>query len=125
MDYLALRHLHIACVATSGTLFLLRGLCMLAMPALLRQRWLRTVPHLVDTCLLASAIGLATLSGQYPFARPWLTAKVLALCAYIVLGAIALRHGRSLRMRIAALVAALAVFGYIVGVAVTRQPLPF
>lgn len=125
MDYLALRHVHIACVATSGTLFLLRGIFMLAAPDMLRQRWVRTVPHIVDTALLASAIGLATLSGQYPFAQPWLTAKVLALCAYIVLGAIALKHGRSMRARVAAMVAALAVFGYIVTVAATRQPMPF
>ena len=125
MDYLALRHVHIACVATSGTLFLLRGLFMLAVPDMLRQRWVRTVPHIVDTGLLASAIGLATTSGQYPFAQPWLTAKVLALCAYIVLGTVALKHGRSMRVRVAAMVAALAVFGYIVTVAATRQPIPF
>lgn len=125
MDYLALRHVHIACVTASGSLFLLRGIWMLAMPDMLRRRWVRTLPHLVDTGLLASAIGLATLSGQYPFAQPWLTAKVLALCAYIVLGAIALKYGRTMRVRITALAAALAVFGYIVTVAATRQPMPF
>ena len=55
----------------------------------------------------------------------WLTAKVLALIAYIVLGAIGLKYGRTRKIRIAAWVAALLTFGYIVAVALTRQVLPF
>lgn len=125
MDYYALRHFHVTCVALSGTFFLLRGVWMMATPELLRRRWVRTLPHIVDTCLLGSAIGLATLSGQYPFAQAWLTAKVLALVAYIVLGAIALKHGRTAGVRIAAFAAALTAFCYIVTVAITKQPLPF
>ncbi len=62
---------------------------------------------------------------QYPFVHGWLTAKVLALLAYIVLGAIGLRYGRTRRIRVVAWVAALLTFGYIVAVALTRQPLPY
>lgn len=120
MDYYAIRNLHIACVVASGLLFLLRGLWMLAAPSMLARRWVRTLPHLVDTVLLASAVTLAVLSGQYPFAQDWLGAKVIALLLYIGLGAIALR-----RRRAWAFLAALAVFGYIVCVAITKQVVPF
>lgn len=120
MHYYAIRNLHIACVVASGLLFLLRGLWMLAAPSMLARRWVRTLPHLVDTVLLTSAVTLAVLSGQYPFAQDWLGAKVVALLLYIGLGAVALR-----RRRAWAYVAALGVFGYIVCVAVTKQVVPF
>lgn len=124
MDYLTLKHIHMACAAFSGAFFFVRGAWMLAGSGMLTRRWVRTLPHLVDSLLLASAIGLAVWSAQYPFDRPWLTAKVIALVAYILLGTVALK-GRTLALRATAFVAALATFGYIVAVAVTRNPLFF
>ena len=50
--------------------------------------------------LLVSAIALAAITAQYPFVQPWLTAKVLALLAYILLGTVAIRRGRTRRGRI-------------------------
>lgn len=116
-----LKHLHVACVVASGCGFLLRGLWMLRDSPRLRARVTRIAPHGVDTVLLASAIALAVSSGQYPFVQAWLTAKVIGLVAYIGLGALALR-GPSKRLRVWALLAALASFGYIVSVALTRNP---
>ena len=123
MPYIALKHLHVTFVALSGLLFLVRGIWMLRASPRLQQRWARIVPHLVDTLLLASAVGLAVWSHQYPGRMPWLTAKVVGLAAYIALGAIALKHGRTKGVRTAAFVGALACFAYIVSVAVTRNPL--
>jgi uncharacterized membrane protein SirB2 len=60
-----------------------------------------------------------------PFVFPWLTAKVLALVVYILLGSVALKRGKSLAIRATAYVAALLVFGYIVAVALTKNPLPW
>lgn len=82
-------------------------------------------PHVIDTALLASAVTLAVLSGQYPLAQGWLSAKVLALLLYIVLGTVALKRGKTRAVRAGAFAAALACFGYIVAVAVSKQPLPF
>ncbi|MCA1246893.1 SirB2 family protein [Massilia sp. MS-15] len=123
MSYIALKHLHMNLAALSGLLFLVRGIWMLSDSSRLQARWVKIVPHLVDTLLLASAIGLAVWSRQYPGQFPWLTAKVAALLAYIVLGSIALKRGRTRAVRIAAFVAALACFAYIVAVALTRNPL--
>lgn len=125
MSYLAVKHLHILCAALSGGFFLLRGIWMLAGSPLLQRRWVRVAPHLIDTLLLSSALVMVFWSAQYPFVQPWLTAKVLALTLYIILGAIALKRGKSRGARIQAFAAALAVFAYIVSVALSKQPIPF
>jgi len=125
MDYTLLKTLHLTTIAITLALFLLRGIWMMADSPRLQVRWVRIVPHLNDTLLLASGIGLAVLLQQYPLVHGWITAKVLALILYIVLGTIALKRGKTRGRRIAAWVAALMVFGYMVAVAVTHDPFPF
>jgi uncharacterized membrane protein SirB2 len=125
MNYLFVKHLHMAMAAMSGSLFLLRGLWMLADSPALQRRWARILPHVIDTVLLLSALTLAVWSAQYPFVQAWLTVKVCVLVVYIVLGSIALKRGRSKPVRAAAYIGALAAFAYIVGVAVTKNPLLF
>jgi len=66
---------------------------------------------------------MAWMSGQYPFVYGWLTAKLFGLLAYIVLGAMALRRGRTREIRIRYFILALLAYAYIVGVALTRNPL--
>lgn len=123
--YPALKAVHVACVAASYALFFTRGVWMARESAMLQRRWVKIVPHVVDTALLASAIALAVMIRQYPFVSAWLTAKVLGLLVYIGLGMIALGRGRTRQARIAAWVAAQMVFFYIVAVALTRDPLPW
>lgn len=125
MDYALLKHIHLTTIAITATLFLLRGLWMMADSPRLRARWVRIVPHVNDTVLLISGFGLAIMLGQYPLVDGWLTAKFFGLILYIVLGTIALKRGRTKRTRIAAWIAALLVLGYIVAVAVTHDPFPF
>lgn len=123
--YLALKHLHLTTVVLSFTLFTLRGIAMLVDSPWLRRRWARIIPHSIDTVLLGSALGLMLTIHQYPFVHGWLTAKVLGLIVYIILGSIALRYGATKPIRATAWVAALATFGYIVSVALTHTPLGF
>lgn len=125
MTYIALKHIHMTFAVLSGLLFLLRGCWMMADSALLQRRWVKIAPHLIDTLLLASAVGLALRGGHNPFAQAWLSAKVVALVVYIVLGTVALKRGKTKSVRVAAFAGALAAFGYIVAVAVTKQPMPF
>jgi uncharacterized membrane protein SirB2 len=125
MDYSLLKHVHLTTIAITLTLFLLRGAWMMADSPRLQARWVRIVPHVNDTLLLISGLGLAIMLGQYPLVNGWLTAKLFALILYIVLGTIALKRGRTKRTRIVAWIAALLVFGYIVAVAVTHDPFPF
>lgn len=125
ISYIAVKHIHLTCAALSISLFLLRGVLMLRHSAALQQRWLKITPHVVDTLLLASALTMVAWSAQYPFVQSWLTAKVLALLAYIVLGMIALKRGKTASIKLMAFIAALLVFAYIVAVAITRQALVF
>jgi uncharacterized membrane protein SirB2 len=123
MIYLALKHLHVLCVVVSGSGFFVRGLWMLCDSPRLNLRWVRIVPHLVDTLLLSSAIAMAVISAQYPLAQDWLTAKLIGLLVYILCGMMALRRGKSKTTRGIFFAAALLAFAYIVSVALTRSPL--
>jgi uncharacterized membrane protein SirB2 len=125
MDYLTLKTIHVGSVAMSYVLFFVRGVWMMRDSPRLHERWVRVVPHLVDTVLLASAVTMAVMIRQYPFEANWLTAKVIGLVIYIALGMIALRFGNTRSTRVMAWVAAQIVFLYIVSVAVTRDPLAF
>lgn len=125
MSFMLLKSVHISCAVLSYMLFFLRGIWSLNESTIMHQRWVRIVPHIVDTLLLSSAIALAWTTGQYPFADDWLTAKVIALLLYIGLGFIALKYARSKPLRIYAWLAAQLVFAYIVLVALNHNPFPW
>ena len=116
--------LHITCAILTISGFTLRGFWMLRDSTLLTNPWVKVLPHIVDTLLLIAGILLAINIAQYPGTHAWLTAKVLGLLAYIVLGTIALKRGKTKTIRVGAWIAASLVFFYIVAVALTRSPLP-
>lgn len=123
--YLGVRALHAGCAALSIAGFAARGALMLMGSPILHKRFVRIAPHVVDTVLLASAVWLAWFLGQVPFVHAWITAKLLALVLYVVLGVFALRRGRTKAQRAAAFAAALATVAYIVAVALTRDATPW
>ena len=129
MDYATLKAIHLSAVTLSFFGFAARGLGVLAGAAWVRHRLVRTLPHVVDTVLLLSALGMLWLVRLSPWGVPWLQAKIAGLIVYIILGVLALRParagraGRSASVRLAAWIGALAVFGYIVSVALTKSPL--
>ncbi len=114
--------IHVTCAVASGAGFVARGLLMLRGSPLLQARIVRLLPHLVDTTLLAAAVAMLAIARLDPRDAPWLLAKIIALLVYIVLGAIALKRGRTRTIRAAAYAGALATLGYIAMVAVTRAP---
>lgn len=116
-------HISLAALSISG--FMLRGIWMLRDSPLLRARVTRMLPHVVDTALLVSGVVMVWRLHLYPTHQPWLAAKLVAIVFYVALGVVALR-GRSGRgVRAGAFVLALAVFAYVVAVAVSRDPMPF
>lgn len=125
MDYLAVKLVHQGAVALSFAGFFARGIGSLAGASWVASRAARTLPHVVDSVLLLSALTLAWMLRSHPLATPWLMAKVGGLLVYIGLGTVALKASRPRGVRAAAWVAALATFGYIVSVAVTKQPAGF
>lgn len=120
--YPEIRWVHIAAVLTSGALFALRGVAMLA-----GARWhmaapLRYLSYTIDTVLLTAALMLVTILHQYPFVNGWLTTKVWLLVAYVVLGSYALKRGSTRVVRALAYIAALLVYAFIISVARAHDP---
>ena len=125
MSYTVLKYIHVSSVIFSYLLFLTRGIWMMHSSAQLQQRWVKIIPHVIDTVLLTSAITLAVLIQQYPLANAWLTAKVAGLLLYIGLGITAFRFGKTYPIKVGAWIMAQIVFFYIVLVALTKNPTIF
>ncbi len=122
MNYELIKMIHVGSVVLSYLLFTLRGFWVISQSPLLQKRWVKIMPHVIDTALLVSAIILAVYIQQSPLQDSWLTAKVAGLLVYIGLGMVAMRFGKTRQIRIAAWVAAETVFFYIVLVALTKSP---
>lgn len=122
MSYTLLKSIHMTAAAISYALFVLRGIWRFSGSPIAARRWTKVVPHLNDTVLLVAAIAmvwqLPSLAGWHAF----LTAKLVGLAGYILLGMAAFRWAKGLRARVTAWLAAQAAFVYIVGVALTKSP---
>ncbi|MDR5811952.1 SirB2 family protein [Caballeronia sp. LZ019] len=122
--FLPIRALHMACAGISIAGFVLRWIWMLMDSRLLAARTTKIIPHIVDTLLLVSAIALVAIIGFGPNAA-WLSAKIAGLLVYIVLGTLALKHGRTKGARAVFGVLAIIVFAFIASVARTHDPAGF
>lgn len=123
MDYTIVKLVHVSAVVISIAGFALRGAASLAGAAWVQHRPARTVPHVVDTVLLGSAILLAWIAALNPLQVPWLAAKIIGLLLYIVIGVVALRPKLPWRVRAVAYGAALACALQIIAIAVTKSTL--
>jgi len=123
--FAALKLLHMSCAFLSIAGFTLRGYWMLTGSPLLRRRSAKVLPHVIDTLLLASAVVMLLIWQLSPLDSAWLMAKIIALLAYIGLGMVALRFGKSRKVRVNAWLLALLAAGYIVSVAYSKSPWGF
>jgi uncharacterized membrane protein SirB2 len=108
--YPQIKLVHMLAVLLSFSLFAVRGTLMLMRSEFSNHIALRFASYAIDTTLLTAALMLATLLHQYPLVHGWLTAKVILLVVYIVLGSIALKRGKTRRAQVIAFFAACAVF---------------
>lgn len=113
MDYILLKQAHIVLAVTTLLSFIIRGYWMITDSSLLQHKWVKTIPHIIDTLLLSSAIALMIMAGFYPWVFDWVAAKILLLLLYIVFGTIALKRGKTKTQRIVAFIAALICLGLI------------
>lgn len=119
--YLALKVIHVVCAVITISGFLLRGYWMMVSSPRLDLKLTRIAPHIVDTLFLLSGIAMLWIVSLNPFTQAWLVAKFAGLVGYVILGTIAIRRGPTLQVRTIAFVGAVALFAYIVGVALTRS----
>lgn len=120
-----LKTLHMSMAALSIAGFVLRGYWAWRAPARLQRRPVRVLPHVVDTLLLASAIGLLLAYGWNPLAQSWLLAKIGLLLVYIALGLAALKPWFAGPVRAGAFAGAVLVFAWIVLIARAHRFIPF
>jgi uncharacterized membrane protein SirB2 len=118
-ETLKLVHVGTAVLTISG--FVLRGYWMFSGSPNLQLKVVKVLPHIVDTVFLVSGIALIFILNLPVMSQPWLLMKFVALIAYIVLGAIALGRGKTIRSRTISFVLALATFAYIAGVALSKS----
>lgn len=123
--YTFFKYLHILTVNLTCSFFVVRFYWMMINSPLLESRWVRIVPHVNDTFLLAAAITMTYSIGWELFSHGWIIAKLIAVVVYIILASIALRRGRLKLVRMISGLLALCVFAYIVVVAVSKDPFPF
>ncbi len=120
--YFALKHIHLTTIAISVLLLLFRFALTIKQSPMLQKKWLKILPHVNDSILLASAIALCFTIAQYPFVTPWLTEKVLGLILYIGLGLVALKIAKTNLVRFAAMAGALGTLVFMAKLAVFKQP---
>ncbi|MDN5842590.1 MAG: SirB2 family protein [Alcaligenaceae bacterium] len=118
MDYFLVKQLHMSAAALSIVLFIIRAAWSITGNALLQTRVVKIAPHVIDTVLLVCGVILAIMIGPE---QPWILTKILLLIVYIVVGTIAIKRGKTPRTRATAALIAVAVFAYIVGVAVNHD----
>lgn len=102
--------------------FILRGIWMISDSSLLNKKIVKVLPHIIDTIFIASGISLVIILGSEVLTRPWLLTKLILLLAYIALGFIALSKQQAKPIKITAFIVAIAIFSYIVGVAIMKTP---
>jgi uncharacterized membrane protein SirB2 len=121
--YPQIKWVHVAAVLASGTIFLLRGLAVQANASWPMAAPMRYLSYGIDTVLLTAALMLLTILPGAVYANGWLTVKLTLLVVYIVLGTVALKRGRTRKVRLVSFVAALAVYGSIIAIARLHHPL--
>lgn len=121
--YLLLKNVHIVTAVATISGFTLRGFWMLTESRHLRHPLAKIAPHVVDTVFLLAGVGMIWLLRLNPLTQPWLLAKFTGLIAYILLGTIAIKRGRTKHIRAAAFAGAIAAFVYVAGVALAKSPL--
>lgn len=120
--YPQVRAVHILAALLSGSLFALRGACVIA-----GMRWPRAAPvrylsYAIDTTLLTAALMLVTMLPAAMFANHWLTVKLCFVAAYVALGIAAMRARRR-GVQAGLYSAALLAFALVVGIARAHHPL--
>ncbi|MGD2117644.1 MAG: SirB2 family protein [Chromatiales bacterium] len=120
-SYLLLKSIHLLTIGLSLTGFLLRAWWRFTTPERLQQRFVRIAPHINDSLLLLSGIGLTLVIQQYPVTHHWLTIKLLLLLLYIAAGTVVLKTRFGRKQSLLAFLVAIAAFASMLLVALNHH----
>ena len=121
MNFLLLKYVHILSVAVSFALLFIRGIWLLQFYPPAQEKWVKALPHIVDTLLVISALGMLYTyppSGQ----GEWMTAKITLILVYLGVLVYLLKFARNFLQRLLAWVLASALFLFITSIAVLHHP---
>ncbi|RPJ67180.1 invasion protein [Alteromonas sediminis] len=123
--YMMAKHLHLTALVLSILLFVARFAMMQMQMQAANNKFMKIAPHIAYTVLVATAVWLCMLLSIYPFTTSWVTFKLLGLIAFIVMGLVAFKWGKTKLMQWVGFLGALAWLAVTAKVAVTKQPLWF
>lgn len=123
--YMMMKHLHLTAVVLSIVFFIVRFAWRQMDSAMASKKWVKIVPHVIDTVLLLSAASLCVILSQYPFVQGWVTFKLFGVIAYILFGLMAMKWATTRKMQWMGFAAAMVTLVLIAKVAVLKQPLFF
>jgi len=87
MDYLAVKHSHMAIAMLSVILFYVRAFSRMGSGKLAKNKVVMIGSHSIDTLLLVSALTLIFMAKINPFEQYWLLEKIVLVVIYIGIGA--------------------------------------
>jgi len=122
MSFIALKHLHVTLVAVSVLLFVLRFFWVSIGASIASKKWVKIVPHIIDTALLLTIVGMLIHWQMWPWETPWLINKVIGLVGYILFGLIAMKATVSW-LRYVGFVGALSWIMFLLHIAFSKQAL--
>ncbi|MCF2860371.1 SirB2 family protein [Pseudoalteromonas sp. SMS1] len=117
MDYIALKHTHMAFAVLSVALFYTRSISRLVSGKIASKKAVFIASHGTDTVLLVSAVYLAVMAGLTPSSQPWLMEKIVLVVGYIGLGFVIAKSTQKAK-QVGALLGAtviIAAIGYLAG----------
>ena len=96
MDYLAVKHSHMAIAMLSVILFYIRCFSRMGSGKLAKNKLVFIGSHSIDTLLLISAITLVFMAKINPFEQLWLLEKIVLVVIYIAIGIISAKQTNTL-----------------------------
>lgn len=122
MLYFIIKHFHITLAISSICLFCIRFHWALASSPQLHERWVKILPHVIDTTLLCCGVYLMISMQFWPTQQPWLLVKLSALVVYILLGTFAIKRGKTQKIKRNTGILAIIVYFYMINVAISHKP---
>ena len=112
MDYLAVKHTHMAIAVLSIILFYVRSFSRMGSGVIAKNKVVFIGSHATDTFLLISAIAVMAMAKINPLEQMWLLEKIILVVAYIALGIVASKQ-KTMAVKVGFLVVTTAVIALI------------
>ena len=121
--YPEIKLVHVAAAIASGALFLLRGSAVNWGGSWGMIAPVRYLSYTIDIVLLTAALLLLAMLPSAAYSNGWLWLKLTLLVAYIGLGTLALKRGRTAGIRRSCFAAAIITYACVYSIARTHDPL--